>query len=77
MPSSNDSLVITIKPEAKETVSATTMLSCYILQKILPKRNFHGFRCTSFEGLKVNGAGVCRTSQTCACVMLLLLIVGN
>jgi hypothetical protein len=74
---SHDSLVITIKPETKENVSAATMLSCYILQKMLPERYLHGFHCTSFEDPEVKGAGVCSTSQTCGCVMLLLLAVGN
>jgi hypothetical protein len=41
MPNSDGSVVITIKPQAKETVTASNMLF-YILQKILPEQNLHG-----------------------------------
>jgi hypothetical protein len=77
MPSSNDSLVITIKPKAKHTLHAAAILFLYILQTILHRSYYFPIICyhTPFPDPGLNVTSVTQTSQVYAPPMLLLLTV--
>jgi hypothetical protein len=80
MLSSDDSLLIAIKLNAKYTFRAATIL-LYTLQKKYLNKNCIFFEdllpCIKFRTFKFSGASVAPTSQVPASAILLLPIVGN
>jgi hypothetical protein len=74
------SVIIAVRPEAKENIRLTFMVIDYVLQKndtlivaYFLKIRYH----RSFKNRKLNYASVTSTSQVCLPAMLLLLIVEN
>jgi hypothetical protein len=79
-PISSDSLLVGIRPKAKEKCFSVAILLPCVLQKMVTLRQLHVFRifiAISFQNLKLIAARLCSTIQVRPSAMLFLMTAGN